>query len=151
MCYNKSMTIIKIFSSKSKPGNKKPGWKKVQQDYEIWLEKTKSQTLFNPASKPKIQRTDKKIDPIVRPKTLQEHQKIQGVLPGSLNSFGGSGTKSVLRPEIQYRDNPEMLERELKARERKFCIAPAYNKGAEMLVTEESMKDIKSGANRRRS
>lgn len=36
----------------------------------------------------------------------------------SLSAFGGAGTKPVARPEIMYKDNPEMLERELKARER---------------------------------
>ena len=36
----------------------------------------------------------------------------------SLSTFGGAGTKPVARPEIMYKDNPEMLERELKARER---------------------------------
>ena len=44
-----------------------------------------------------------------------------------------------------------MAERELKARERKFTAAPIYNKGGPMLVTDEMMKDITSGASRRRN
>lgn len=54
-------------------------------------------------------------------------------------------------PRVLYKDNPEMLERELKARERKFMTAPAYNKGGDMLVTPEMMKDIMAGGGRRRS
>lgn len=54
-------------------------------------------------------------------------------------------------PKVLYKDNPEMLERELKARERKFMTAPAYNKGGDMLVTPDMMKDIMAGGGRRRS
>ena len=62
----------------------------------------------------------------------------------------GAGTKPVPRPDILYRDDPEMLARELKARERKFATAPAYNKGGSVLITDEMMKDITAGKTRRR-
>ena len=68
----------------------------------------------------------------------------------SLGEFGGAGTKKVPRPEIQYKEDPELLARELKARERKFTTAPAYNKGNAVLITDEMLKDITAGKTRRR-
>lgn len=68
----------------------------------------------------------------------------------SVSTPGGIAGKTVHRPEITYADRPDMLERELKARQRKFAVAPAYNKGGDVLVTDELMKDIAAGGTRRR-
>ena len=141
------MALLRIYQSKGKPGNKKPGWQKAEQDYKDWLAKVSSQTLFNPAAKPKMKPAKQKIDPVVRGPVI-DPARLQK-LP-SVSTPGGAGTKSVLRPEITYRDNPELLERELAARQRKFNVAPAYNKGADQLVTEEQLQALLS-SNKRRS
>jgi 4-hydroxy-L-threonine phosphate dehydrogenase PdxA len=127
-----------IKSKKKQP--KKVGWKKEAEDYAAWLEKHKPN--------PKLQ------------KELKESAKTL-----SLSSFNNSPrttktARSVFTPPIveqkihdprvKYKDDPEMLERELKARERKFTTAPIYNKGGDVLVTDEMMKDISSGITRRR-
>ena len=43
-----------------------------------------------------------------------------------------------------------MLERELKARDRKFNAAPVYNKGPDQYFTDEMLKDMTKGLLRRR-
>ena len=132
-------------NQRCKNKKKKPGWQKQQADYEEWLKKINSMSCFDDGKK--VLRLEKPIDPVVKSPVVRKNEQ-----PKSLNSFvtGGTG-KKVVDPRILYKDNPEMLERELKARERKFATAPAYNKGGAMLVTEEMMKDIASGANRRRN
>jgi hypothetical protein len=60
------------------------------------------------------------------------------------------GTKTVARPELQYAEDPEMLARELAARERKFNVAPAYNKGNDVYVSEDELQALLS-SNKRRS
>jgi hypothetical protein len=70
------------------------------------------------------------------------------ILPGKY--VVGSGTKAVARPELQYRHDPEMLERELAARSIKHNAAPAYNKGGDQYVTEEELQRLLS-SNKRRS
>lgn len=141
------MGMIKIYEGKSKPAKKKPGWEKQQAEYNAWLAKVNSQTLFNPSAKPKMKATTKKIDPVVKGPVVSEDRLNRG---SSLKDFGGAGTKPVARPDILYKDDPEMLARELKARERKFATAPAYNKGGDVLVTDEMMRDITAGKTRRR-
>lgn len=97
-------------------------------------------------SKPKKEAT-KRIEVVVSGPVIAADRLQKG---HSLNTFGGAATKPVHRPEIMYKDDPEMLKRELKARERKFATAPAYNKGGAVLVTDEMMKDIAAGKTRRR-
>lgn len=136
---------IMYTNQKCKKQKKKAGWQKQQAEYEEWLKKVNSMTCFTDGKK--ALRVEKPIDPIVKGPVVRETPKHK-----SLGEFvtGGTG-KKVVDPRIFYKDDPEMLERELKARERKFATAPAYNKGGAMLVTEEMMKDIASGANRRRN
>lgn len=141
------MQVIKIYH-KPKKTNKKPGWQKAEAEHEAWLKRVNSSTLFNKGAMPKMQRTTKVIDPVVRAPFIDESRIIKAK---SLFTPGDSCTKPVHRPEIQYRDQPEMLQRELEARERKFNIAPAYNKGPEQYTSDEMMKDVKAGLNRRRS
>ncbi len=141
-------SVIRIYSGKSKPANKKPGWQKAEQEYKDWQAKVNSMTLFNPSAKPKMQISKSRIDPIVKESYIDPSrlQKVKSVI-----SSVDTCTKVVYRPEVTYRDNPEMLERELIARSKKFNTAPAYNKGGDMLCTDEMMKDVMSGANRRRN
>lgn len=138
------MGILKIYQGKSKPAKKKPGWQKTETEYNAWLAKTKSSTLFG--TKPKPVTVTKRIDPIVRGPVIDPNRLCR---PPSLKSFGGSGTKPVPRPDIQYKHEPELLARELKARERKFAVAPAYNKGAAQYVSDEELQDQLLGAKRR--
>lgn len=122
------MGMIKIYQGKSKSTKKKPGWQKPDILLLAWLKSV--QTMSSGISKPKKACT-KKIEvvasgPVIAAERLQKGH--------SLSTIGGAGTKPVARPEIMYKDNPEMLERELKARERKFATAPAYNKGPAQLI-----------------
>lgn len=133
--YNSNMGMIRIYQ---KPGktNRKPGWQQKEAEYREWLAKVR--TMPSGIRTPKLDVTKPK--PVIEP--VREIRKANYVI--------GSGTKPVPRPDILYRDNPEMLERELRARQRKFATAPAYNKGGDVLITDEMMKDITAGKTRRR-
>lgn len=124
---------------------RKPGWQKAQADYEAWLNGVKSQTTsFARTARPV---TVKKVSPVVPQAPIISKDRGKGI---SLGSLPTGGTKPVHRPEILYKDNPEMLERELLARQRKFNAAPAYNKGAAQFVSEEELQNLLS-SNKRRS
>ena len=128
---------------KSKP-KRKPGWKQQAEEYGAWLKSVQSmKTNFSQRN------TSKAVKP--QEKTTTSAGVTSSFAKKSFDAFKGGGTKPVLRPEIMYRDNPEMLEREIKAREHKFIAAPLYNKGGAQLITEEALKDIQSGATRRRN
>jgi len=118
----------------------------AKQEHDDWLKSVNGMKLFD-TKKRKAPATLPSIMPSLKAK-LQENNRTCG---SSLQEFGqAGGTKKVHRPEIVYKDNPEMLERELKARERKFAVAPAYNKGGDQLLTEQGMKDLIAGGTRRR-
>ena len=138
------MGMIKIYQGKSKPAKKKPGWQQKEAEYQAWLKSV--QTMSSGITKPKKAAT-KRVEVVVSGPVIAVERLQKG---HSLQTFGGAGTKPVNRPEIMYKDNPEMLARELKARERKFATAPAYNKGGSVLITDEMMKDITAGKTRRR-
>lgn len=131
------MGMIKIYQGRSKNQKRKPGWKQEAEQYQAWLKQVGSMTSgIRVSSKPKV-----KTEP--KPQAIQTSVlKAKYVI--------GTGAKAVSRPELQYKDDPEMLERELKARERKFTTAPVYNKGGAVLITDEMMKDIMTGSTRRR-
>ena len=139
-----------IFTSeKCKNPKKKPGWQEAAAQEAEWLKSIQGVKLFsNPGRKYKGGvKVGARISPIVDG-TIPI---IQPKVGHSLGSFTGfSGGKKVPRPEIQYKDDPVMLARELKARERKFATAPAYNKGGAVLITDEMMLDIQKGLTRRR-
>lgn len=125
---------------------KKPAKRDAKQEHDDWLKSVNSVKLFD-TKRPKAPAKLPSIMPSLKTK-LQENNRTCG---SSLQEFGqAGGTKKVHRPEIVYKDDPEMLERELKARERKFAVAPAYNKGGDQLVTDAVMKDIIAGGTRRR-
>jgi hypothetical protein len=131
------MGMIKIYQGRSKNQKRKPGWKQEAEAYQAWMKQVGSMTSgIRVSSKPK---------PVVKPKPVQPQSS---VLPAKY--VVGTGSKAVPRPELQYKDDPEMLERELRARERKFTTAPVYNKGGDVLITDEMMKDIMAGVTRRR-
>lgn len=134
---------------KCKNPKKKPGWREAAEQEQEWLKSINNMTLFSAPGrkyKGKVQ-VGVKISP-VKDGTLPLPTPKVGKSLGEFTHF--SGGKAVVRPEIQYKDNPELLARELKARERKFATAPAYNKGGDVLVTDEMMKDITAGKTRRR-
>jgi len=131
------MGIIRIHERCAKP-KRKPGWQQKQVEYEAWLKGV----CTMPSG--------------IKPRTLTFVRKVPVTTPQEVGARAarytvGGATKPVSRPELLYRDNPELLARELKARERKFTTAPAYNKGGDVLITDELMKDIMTGATRRRN
>jgi hypothetical protein len=134
-------------STKCRRQKKKPGWKDVAAQEAAWLKSINSMTAFS---------TTKYQGRVSTPGTRSP--VVDGTLVGadrpkigkSLNEFGGAGTKKVLRPEITYKEDPELLARELKARERKFNVSPVFNKSGDMYVTEEELVKVLS-SNKRRS
>ena len=138
------MGMIKIYQGKSKPAKKKPGWQQKEAEYQAWLKSVQSMT--SGISKPKKQ-TTKRIEVVVSGPVIETERLQKG---HSLITPGGAATKPVHRPEIIYKDDPEMLKRELKARERKFATAPAYNKGPAQFMSEDMDSDMKKGLLRRR-
>lgn len=125
--------------------NRKPGWKAAAEQEAEWL-KSLQQPLFSNTTKWKGRvSTATTRSPVVDGRLPLERAKVGQ----SLGGFAHGGTKPVSRPEIMYKDNPEMLARELAARERRFATAPAYNKGNAVLVTDEMMAD-QTGLTRRR-
>lgn len=139
------MGMIRIFQGKSKPAKKKPGWQQREAEYQAWLNGVKGQsTEFGRGRKPV---TAKIVTPVVpRVPVVAEDRLCK--LP-SRSTPGGAGTKPVARPDILYKEEPELLARELAARERKFNVAPAYNKGGDQFVTEEELSKQLSGNKRR--
>ena len=126
-----------IFTTeKCKNPKRKPGWQKQQAEYEAWLKGV--QTMSSGIKPAKLVFKMK-----VKPETPaeQEARRAKYVV--------GTAGKPVPRPEILYRDNPEMLARELAARQRKFNVAPAYNKGGDQFVTEEELQRQLTGNKRR--
>ena len=128
---------------------KKPGWKEAAAQEAEWLKGLQNVKLFNdPVRKfgGKVKH-GVRVNPVKDGNLPLEREQV-GQSLGGFDKF--SGGKAVVRPEIQYKDDPELLERELRARERKFATAPAYNKGGAVLVTDEMMADIQKGLTRRR-
>lgn len=134
------MTIIHA-PSKSGKVKRKPGWKQTELEHAAWLASVSSQTFSGRSLRPGT----KRVSPVVHAPVLREVS-----LPASRTTPGGNGTTSVHRPEILYRDNEELLARELAARQRKFNVAPAYNKAGDSYVTEEELVNLLS-SNKRRS
>lgn len=142
--YNGSMAII-YSNQKCKKPKRQPGWQQKQAEYDAWLKSTQSMT--SGIQKPK---TLVAIKPDRSPPRMLTGLS-EGLHPSLAGKYvRGVGGKSVPRPEILYHDNPEMLARELAARERKFNVAPAYNKGGDVFVTEEELVNQLS-SNKRRS
>lgn len=140
------MGMIKIYAGKSKPAKKKPGWQKAQAEHDAWLARVNSTTLFNPNAKPKTRPTDRKIDLVVKGPVVSPERLNRG---HSLGTFGGVGGKPVVRPDVLYKEDPELLERELKARQVKHNTAPAYNKGGDVYVSPEELTRQLVGSRRR--
>jgi hypothetical protein len=135
------MGIIRIYERSGKT-KRQPGWAQKQAEYDAWLAKVNGMKTTFARTPPKKSKP--------APKETTPSTTVSTFRPTSFEAFKGGGTKAVARPEHQYADNPELLERELKARERKFNVAPAYNKGGAMLCTDDMMDDLKKGLLRRR-
>jgi hypothetical protein len=130
------MGLIRIYE-KSPKAKRKPGWQKQAQEYAEWQSKIASMSSGIQLSKKPAKVASKPVTPVT-----------PNILPGKY--VVGSGTKAVPRPELQYRNNPEMLERELAARSIKHNAAPMYNKGGDGYVSEEMLQELLS-TNKRRS
>lgn len=138
-------------SQKCKNPKKKPGWQEAQKQEQEWLAGLNSMRLFSqPGRKYKGASVvvGKKVE-VVKDGNLAPRAELEkgSILPAKYTTM--SGTKSVSRPEIEYRDNPELVEREKAARARKFNTAPAYNKGPDIFVTEEELANQLRGNKRR--
>lgn len=133
------MGMIRIYERAGKT-KRQPGWQQKQAEYDAWLKSVKSQTTSFARTPPKKVKPVKETTPSTTVSTFR---------PASFEAFKGGGTKTVPRPEIQYADNPEMLERELAARQRKFNVAPAYNKGPTIFVSEDEITNQLVGGRRR--
>ncbi len=135
------MALIYIHQ-RSKKSPKKPGWKQAEADYQAWLARVSSEkTNFSAKNRGPV----KKVAPTKSEAVTTTPER----KPVDLDAFRGA-TKPVHRPELVYRDDPELLARELKARERKFNVAPAFNKGGDVFVTEEQLI-AQLSSNKRRS
>ena len=139
------MGIVRIYQGKSKPAKKKPGWQQQAAEYQAWLDRVNSMTLGAGRTPPRGKIEAKDLVVPATPVVAEDRQ----CRPPSLKSFGGIGGKPVVRPDVLYKDDPDMLERELKARQRKFNVAPAYNKGGDVFVTEEELMKQLAGNKRR--
>lgn len=154
------MALIYAGTKSAKKQNKKAGWKKEQEEYEAWLKKHGVDT--SKKSKSTRAKTSSKV--VVSRPVNSSYSQQQALVKSRLAEEKVNREKLLAQkyevekvepkihdPRVLYKDNPEMLERELKARERKFITAPAFNKGAAMLVTPDMMNDIMTGGGRRRS
>jgi hypothetical protein len=142
--------MIRIYEKAGKT-KRKPGWQKAEADYQKWLTSMQTMSSGIQTSKPGFKATKLITTKPDRSPPRMLTDTCEGIHPPrSMTYVRGGGTKPVPRPEITYADNPEMLARELKARERKFNVAPAYNKGGDTYVTEESLQALLS-SNKRRS
>jgi hypothetical protein len=128
------MGLIRIYE-KSPKAKRKPGWQKQAQEYAEWQSKIASMSSGITGAKK-------------APKPKNVEPQVAQILPGKY--VVGSGTKAVPRPELTYRHDPELLERELAARSIRHNAAPAYNKGGDQYVTEEALQQLLS-SNKRRS
>lgn len=154
-----------------KKQKKKSGWKQQEEEYKAWLAKhqptkedlarlvkaKKALSQKSTTSSSKLQVSAKSassglISAGCSHRFQQTNSSFGQEQPVKVKSSSPSSKEEpkIHDPRLLYRDNPEMLERELKARERKFTVAPVYNKGADQFITDEMMKDIMSGSTRRR-
>ena len=133
------MGMIRVIE-KSKP-KRKPGWQLKEAEYAAWMAKINGMKTGFSTKPVKVTKKPVETSPSTTVSTFR---------PASFEAFKGGGTLKVARPELQYRDDPEMLERERRARERKFNVAPAYNKGAAQFVSEDELQSTLS-SNKRRS
>ncbi len=133
------MGFIRVVE-RSKP-KRQPGWAQKQAEHDAWLAKVSSMSTNFSRSK---ELPKKPLTKDTTPSTT-----VSTFLPKSFEAFRGGGTVKVPRPELEYADDPEMLQRELAARQHRFNIAPAYNKGPDILVTEEEITKQLVGGRRR--
>lgn len=135
-------------SSKTK-AKKKPGWEKAAAEEAAWLAKINSMSLGAKSYGGKAKKPAKSIVVNTDVPTVVRTDRNAQFNISSKGAYSIEESKKV-SAEVLYKDNPEMLEREREARERRFATAPAYNKGGDVLVTDEMMRDISAGLTRRR-
>ena len=143
------MLMIFIKEKPLKKPKRKPGWQQKEAEYQAWLKQVNSVSLFGNKTSPFKQSAIKQpVKPIslVQPQGPVDRPSPR---PASLMTFGGIGGKPLQTPEALYPNNPELQERERKARERKFNTAPAYNKGPSIYVSEDEITNVLVGGRRR--
>jgi hypothetical protein len=128
------MSII-YAAAKCKKPKRKPGWQKAEAEHKAWLKSIQTMTSGIPKTSVNGVKVNQTLEVPIQPRAAR-------YVPGV-------GGKVVPRPELLYRDNPEMLNRELEARARRFNVAPAYNKGNDQFVTEEELVNQLKGNKRR--
>lgn len=121
---------------------KKVGWQKEEDEYKAWMAKHSPNPKLEKELKKNTTLEYKLSTPVGRAPKI-EWRTLEVKFPDKEDPI-------IHDPRVLYKDDPEMLERELKARERKFTTAPIYNKGGDVYVTDEMMKDITAGTTRRR-
>jgi hypothetical protein len=136
------MIFVREKAGKTK---RKPGWQKAEAEYQAWLAKVNGVKLFDNKPKAKPAKVVK-VDPVVRQPYVDPSRTVKA---GKSLIELGTATVPVKTPERLYRDNPEMLERERIARQRKFNVAPAYNKGGAQFVSEDELVSTLSTNKRR--
>jgi len=135
------MGLLYTSTKSKKATKKKPGWKKEAEEYAAWEAKH--------AANPKLAKGLRKS--ASQPLSLKSFAISPRQVPQPKSVQTAPVKEEVIHdPRVLYKDDPEMLERELKARERKFNAAPIYNKGGDVLITDEMMRDITAGVTRRR-
>lgn len=135
------MGLLYTTTKSKKKQNKKPGWKKEAEEYAAWVAKHSPNPKLQKELKKKA---DEKLSLTSLSKAPRVTQAAKSVITPPVVE------KKIHDPRVLYKDDPEMLEREFAARERKFTTAPIYNKGGDVYVTDEMMKDITAGTTRRR-
>ena len=136
------MGLLRIHTRPGKQ-KRKPGWQKAEAEHQAWLNAMKTMQSGIRLT------TIKTIKPDRNPSRMLT-DTCDGLHPRHTAKYiRDIGTKTVPRPEHQYAEDPEMLARELAARERKFNVAPAYNKGAAQFVSEGELQDVLTNNKRR--
>jgi hypothetical protein len=134
------MALIYSGTKPIKKPKRKPGWQEVERQHAEWLAKWKKP---GDGKKPSFK-------PLQAPKLVIDPSRSTRNIP-SVHTSPPQREVPIHDPRVLYKENPELAERELKARERRFITAPVYNKGGDVLITDEMLKDIMSGATRRRN
>lgn len=141
--------MIYAGGSSKKKANRKPGWEKAAAEEAAWLARINSMTLGAKSYGGKAKTPAKSVVVNTDSPTVTRTQRNSQFNITSKGSFSVEKSTKI-SAEVMYKDQPEMLEREMKARERKFATAPAYNKGGDVFITDEMMHDIRNGLTRRR-
>ena len=142
--------MIHTGGSSKKTPKRKPGWEKAAAEEAAWLTKINSMTLGSRSYGGKAKKPAKSLVVNTDSPTITRTDRNSRFNISSKGVYSREDISPSISAEVFYRDRPDLLARELEARSRKFATAPAYNKGGDVLVTDEMMRDITAGLTRRR-